>query len=145
MRTLLIIALLLITSPVMAQDSADKKPADSTLEKRIELAKKMHEINPVRDQVDRALEQVAETRPPSERDEFVKKMVEALNYKAIEKASIDAMVETYTAEELQAMVNYYGSPEGQSIKKKYPDWAAKVMPEITRMLDVTYMRLRTGQ
>lgn len=137
------VTILLLTLPqiTVAQEEA---AADTTLQKRIELAREMHKINPTRDQVHSALERVAATKPASQRRDFIIKMNEILHYKAIEKVSIDAMVELYTLEELEAMVAFHGSDIGKSIKEKHPQWTAKLAPEIIRMMDVAYMRLRTG-
>ncbi len=130
--------------------STDLKPAldikqdPSDLEERIALAKKMHEINPTRNQVNGAIDDIARSQPASEREAFKTTMRGALNYQAIEKISIDAMAETYTKAELQAMVDYFGKPEAQSAAAK--DWIynKKVYPEVARMLDQSMMRLRTG-
>jgi hypothetical protein len=67
-----------------------------------------------------------------------------LNYEALEKISIDAMAETYTVAELEAMNEYYSKPEAKSAQPKYSNYANKVFPEITRMLDEAVMRVRTG-
>ena len=104
----------------------------------------MHEIISTRSQVNAAIEQVANSRPEAERENFRTSMQNALNYKAIEKISIDAMAETYTADELEAMVEYYSKAEAQSIAKKDEIYKSKVYPEIIRMLDAAMMRIRTG-
>ena len=67
-----------------------------------------------------------------------------LNYQAIEKISIDAMAETYTLPELQAMVDYYSKPEAISAAAKDQAYGQKVYPEIMRMLDAAMMKVRTG-
>jgi hypothetical protein len=139
MRILSALFLLLLVMPqvAFAQDTAG-------LEKRIELAKKMHELRPTRDQVDAAIEQVAASQPAAEQEPFKIAMRSALNYQAIEKISIDSMAEVYSEAELQAMIDYYSKPEAKSAAAKDPEYAKKVFPEITRMLDQAMMRVRTG-
>jgi len=135
-RLLVIILLCALSLPAMAQDS--------NLERRLKLAETMHEFRPARDQVDSAILKVAQMKPPAERAAFILAAQKALNYKALEKASVEAMAEVYTLEELEAMVAYYSQPEARSAARKYSAYAAKVQPHITRMLDQALMRARVG-
>lgn len=45
---------------------------------------------------------------------------------AMEARAVDAMVETYTAEELVAMRKYYASPEGRSIVAKRSEYLTRL-------------------
>ena len=54
------------------------------------------------------------------------------------------MAETFTASELEKMVEYFGSDEAKSIAQKLPVYQAIVEPEITKMMDAALMKLRTG-
>ncbi len=130
------------TLPAAAQDPA----ADSsTVEKRLELAEKMHDLRSTRAQVDAAIEELSKRQPEAQREEFKAAMHKIFNYDAIERISIDAMVETYTLPELEAMVEYYSKPEGKSAEAKETAYAKKVFPEIIRLIDSAIMRVRTGQ
>lgn len=143
----------LLPAPLFA---ADEKPAAAAeapkpqdpadLDKRIELSKKWHELMPVsvRDQVNAAIDEASQMQPANQKEVFRANMKNVLNYQAIEKISVDAMAEIYTAAELQALVDYYSKPEAKSANSKYQQYAAKVYPEITRMLDQAMMRARTG-
>lgn len=133
--------------PKPAEEPAPKvesKQDPSTLPKRLELAQKMHEIRPTRDQVDNAIRRASESVPPKDKEAFVAAMSTILNYKAIERISIDAMAEVYTVAELEAMIEYYSKPEAKSATAKIRDWAAIVQPEINRIIDKAMMRVRTG-
>jgi hypothetical protein len=114
------------------------------LEKKVALARKMHEINPTRDQVDSAISRASFSLPENQRQPFVAAMQTVLNYNAIERISIDAMVDVYSLKELESMVEYYSKPEAQSASKKLQEWAGQVQPEVTRMIDKAIMRVRTG-
>lgn len=131
-------AFCVLSGPVLAQENVGD-PA-----KRLELSKKMHEINPTADQINAAIDDVALAQPEAEREAFKLAMRNALNYEALDKISTDAMAEVYTEAELQAMVDYFSKPEAQSAAKKEEQYNAKVYPEITRMLDQAMMRVRTG-
>ena len=134
-------------APALQEDKAEQeKPAESPdmIAKKLELARKMHQIRPTRLQVDSAINQAAMGMPEAERQPFVAAMHSVLNYNAIEKISIDAMVETFTLPELEAMVAYHSTPEAKSIGEKMAQWAMKVQPEVVRMIDSALMRVKTG-
>ena len=118
---------------------------DPTYDERRQLAAKMHELRPVRDQVEMAIDQYAQSRPASERESFKVAMRNVFNVKALEKISVDAYAETFTVKELRAMVEYYSKPEAISASDKFSDYANIVYPEIVRMLDRAAIRVKTGQ
>lgn len=115
------------------------------LELKVKLAQKMHNIRPTGEQIDSAIDQVASRLPEIQKNEFMKIMKESLNYNAIEKISIDAMVEVFTLSELQAMVDYYSKPDAISASDKMDDWAMLVKPEISKLIDGALMKIRVGQ
>ncbi len=115
------------------------------LAKKIALAKAMHKIRPTRDQVDAAVTRASMALPEYERRSFIDAMSMVLNYNAIERISIDAMIETYTLEELDSMVEYFSKPEAVSASKKIGSWSKIVQPEIARMIDKAIMRVRIGR
>lgn len=111
---------------------------------RLALSKRMHEIQPAAAQLDDAIATVAERLPPQERKGFEIAMKKILDYKTLEKTSIDAMAETFTLSELKAMVAYNESPEAQSISKKFVIYQGKIQPKVYEMLDRAMMQVRTG-
>jgi hypothetical protein len=131
-------------APEVKQESVTPAQDDATLEKRLELAKKMHEIRPSKDQVNAAIDVTAARLPQPEQEPFKSRMRSILNYRAIEKISIDAMASTFTVEELQAMVDCYGKPEAKSASDKMEAYQAIVGPELVKMIDQAMMRTRTG-
>lgn len=124
------------------QESTAKDAED--FEQRYAIAREMHKLRPVRTQVDNAIETVANRLPPAQRENFRMSMKNVLNYNAIEKVSINAMAETFTLAELEAMLEYNKKPEAISANEKFGDYQAKVGPEIVRMIDKAMMRVRTG-
>ncbi len=117
----------------------------AVLANKIALAREMHKIRPTRVQIDSAIQRASLTLPAGDRRAFVNAMKGMLNYNAIERISIDAMIETYTLKELDAMVEYYSKPEAKSASAKVISWARIVQPEIVNMIDKAMMRIRTGQ
>lgn len=126
----------------MSGEAADTDETD--YQARLALAKEMHEIRPAAKQVDDAIDSVAMKMPESARNEFKARMRNLLNYRAIERISINAMAVTYTLEELEAMVEYYSKPVAQSAVEKTAEYQQKVAPEIVRMIDRAIIQMRTG-
>ena len=143
--------LLFIQLPAHAQEAEAPSEVvspvadDPTYAERLELAEKMHELNPVRSQVYGAIDQFALRRPAEEREAFKSSMRNVFNIKALEKISVDAYAATFTVEELRAMVEYYSKPEAKSAGEKLANYNALVYPELMRMLDRAAMRIRTGK
>lgn len=130
-----------------AEEGAKTEPVkqdEATLARRVALAEEMHKIRSTKDQVDGAIKRAAKTLPANEREAFTAAMSTILNYRAIERISVDAMAETYTVEELEAMVEYYKKPEAITAAKKMRSWIEKVQPEIQRIIDKAMMQVRAG-
>ena len=113
--------------------------------KRQELAQIMHDIWPVRLQVEEALEDLALAYPSQQRAVFKSAMRKAIKYKELERSSVNAMAKNFSQDELQAMVNFYGSKVGRSISAKIDDYQQLVEPSITRMLDAALMDVKIGR
>lgn len=129
---------------VSSETVSEVSPADAEFDKRLELAKEMHQISPSADQVNLAIDAIAERMPAHQRDGFRTALRRVINYRVIEKASIDAMVETFNVEELETLVEYNRRPIVKEIQKKQIAYEEKLRPEIIRMLDKAMMRVRTG-
>lgn len=135
---------------IYAQDTAPEaeQQVESTqytdFEQRLELSRALHKIKPVKDQVDDAVNGVAERLPVSQRETFKASMRNILNYNSIENISINAMAETFTLKELEVMLEYNSKPEAMSANDKFPEYQNIVGPEILRMIDKAIMRSRTG-
>lgn len=122
-------------------------PAAGDLPQRVVLAEKMVTIRPVRSQVERAVDAYIAValrgRSESERELFRVRMLGAINADALEKITVDAYADTFTKEELAAMVEYYAKPEARSAAEKEAGLSEKISPEIIRMLDQAVMKART--
>ena len=127
------------------EQQANERPGPDTRERRLRLAERMHEIWSTRERINDALKSMAQRYPESERDSFMNAMQLAIDYGKVEEASIDAMVKTYTAQELQAMVDYYGSKAGQSAEAKRSIYQDRIQPVIQKMIDKALMAYKTGE
>ena len=131
---------LLVVTPLYAQESDQQ----ADFERRLELAEQLQEFRPAREQVDNAIDQYVSRISPQRRETYRAALKNILNYKALERISIDAYADVFTAEELTAMVEYYSKPEARSAADKFDEYGAQVYPEIVRMLDQAMIRAKTG-
>ena len=120
---------------VWAQDSDDV---------RLELARKMNDIKPAREQIFVAIETLATSYPPEKQEEFVNGMFNHMDIGAVEQKSIQIMAELFTADELRKMIDYFGSEEGKSVSEKMPVYQELVRPTLIGELDKAMMEVKTG-
>ena len=133
---------LLFTSQAFAQeDAANNDGYDA----RAALAERIHELRPVREQVDSAIAQFSQRFPENERAGIKSAMSNAFNIKALENISINAYAETFTEEELKVLIEYYTNPVAVSTTEKMEIYSGIVYPELVKMLDRAAMKARTGQ
>lgn len=159
---LCLLALFVFVAPSYAQENADdvlsetadeqvetikpvvETPKEENYAKRLELSKQMHEIWPVRPKVESAIDAVGEEVPEADRAKFKAAMRRAMKFKALEEASIDAMAEIFTVDELTAMIEFYGSKEGRSVSYKTGDYEAALQPLMIKMIDKALLDTRLG-
>ncbi len=111
---------------------------------RLELAEKMHEIWPIRVRMERALDSVADNFPEERRTEIRATMRRSIQWSVLEDESVKAMAEIFTEEELQAMIDFYGSEVGRSVSAKTGDYESALRPVITKMIDKALLDMRLG-
>ena len=68
--------------------------------------------------------------PPEYHEAFREAMKEAMDRVNIKELSINAIVKHFTVKEISAMAEFYASPEGQSITKKFPAYMEEMLPAI---------------
>ncbi|MBL4803596.1 MAG: DUF2059 domain-containing protein [Alphaproteobacteria bacterium] len=120
---------------------------DDDFAQRLVLAERMLEIRPAEKQIDRAIDTYVKNymfnAAEEDKEVFRTAMKRLMNPKALEKVAVDAYAETFTLEELEAMVDYYSKPEAQSASDKQRQLNSRIGPEIANMMDRALIRLRT--
>lgn len=108
--------------------------AEDTPELRLQHAKRYLEATNSRKMIDDLAIQMAATLPPEHREEFVALMKDHLDLAALEKVMLDNMVEVFTADELAALADFWGSPVGKSAMDKMPVYMGRAWPQLQAML-----------
>jgi len=149
----------IIGSPVLAQQETEvKEPSvkekimdkieslksDGDEKDRLELSKKMHEIWPIRQKIENALDVISQRLPQQERLKFKGAMRRSFDFDVLEKASIDAMADIFSEKELEKMIDFYGSKEGRSVSHKTSDYERALQPVIVKMMDKALLNAKMG-
>lgn len=83
--------------------------------------------------------------PPDQRADFIKRMMGLVRLDVLDKSSKEAMVNVFTADEINALANFYGSKEGASVMKKYGMYMAQVMPVIQQEIQHAIMQQQASE
>jgi hypothetical protein len=134
---LLLITLTFFPLPVMAQED------DSA--KRLELSGRMHEIWPMRTRMETVIDNVAGNFEQEQQNKIKASLRKSMDYKQLEEESTKAMAEIFTVQELQAMIDFYGSESGRAISAKTADYEIALRPIMMKIMDKAMLDLRTGQ
>lgn len=120
------------------------KISDEDMKERIRYAEEFHDIRPMRDAVNRNLEEYAKGLPEADREEFLRFVQLHIDYDKLEELSIQKMAEVYTVPEMKAMIAYFGSADGKSAEAKGPAYTSQIGPHITKAIDSALMDTRYG-
>ena len=122
MKMILTSLLVLVVGPVWALDDT---PANREQE-----AARYLQVTPPKEMMSDMAEQMAKSVPQDQRDSFKALLMKHLDMAALTKAIKDAMIKNFTADELKALADFYGSPVGKSAMKKFGAYMADVMPSV---------------
>jgi hypothetical protein len=123
MKTLVLIMIL-----AMFTDTAFA--IEDTVENRNMEAEHYLSVNPPKEMLQDVAKQVALNYPPEKREIFIKIITQYYDVGAVTKSVKETMAKVFTADELAAMAEFYGSPVGMSAMKKLGAYLAEIMPTI---------------
>lgn len=92
-----------------------------------------------------AAEGLALNLPEDQRHGFVSFLTDYIHVDALGRAMMASMVRHFTATELSALADFYGSPDGQSALRKFGVYMADVAPAMEQELASAYKRYLAGQ
>jgi hypothetical protein len=121
LRSLLLLALFVPAIHAWAADSE---------EERIAAARRYLGVAQMSKITDDTVTELARTMPDDQRDSFLQFMHNAIHPEVLERAAMASMVKVFTAEELNALADFFGSPVGRSAMSKFGLYMADVMPVI---------------
>src|SRR5256714_14979102 len=101
---------------------------NDTPETRRREAERYLQVSPPKALFEDMADKMAANIPPDQREQFKRVMTTQLDIAALTKAMMDAMVKTFTTDELKALADFYGSPVGKSAMQKFGTYMADIMP-----------------
>lgn len=120
LRMSLAIALLGAALPAVADSEQERTAAAQRYIEVVQMAKI----------VDDTVNELAKGFSGEKRERFVAFMHNAVRAEVLERAALSSMVRIFTAEELNALADFYGSPLGRSAMDKFGIYVADIMPVI---------------
>jgi hypothetical protein len=130
-KYLVVLLLLVIASACSeAKQGQPTQSSPDTPENRTVLAKRYLIIAPPGELLHSAADIAVKSFPEPDRKIFLDVMHSKALEDAIYRFILDKMVNKFTLKELQALVMYYGSPEGKSAQEKLGSLTMEVMPQL---------------
>ena len=102
---------------------------EDTEANRLKEANRYLTATPPEEMVADMAKNMAKTIPEPKRKKFIEVMTKGLDMESLRKTMVEAMVKHFTADELKALADFYGSPIGKSAMKKFGPYMAEVMPK----------------
>jgi hypothetical protein len=131
MKHLMVFLLVVIVAACSdAKLGQSQKSLPDNQENRTVVAKRYLEIMPPKDLLHGVASRVGQSLPEKDRKPFMDIMESPAMEKEAYGLLLDGLVKHFTLGELNMMVTFYGSPEGQSSIKKFGPLMAEVMPKI---------------
>ena len=113
-----------------AGDTAVTEALPDTEENRMVAAERYLKAQPMEPMMRETAEKMAAQMPPDARQMFKDAMMNELDIPKVEELTKKAMAKNFTLSEINAMADFYGSPEGTSVMKKFPQYMADLMPTV---------------
>ena len=104
--------------------------ASDTEQERVTAAKRYLEVAQISRITDDTVTELAKALPAEQRGKFLQFMREAVRPEVLERAALASMVKVFTAQEINALADFYGSPVGKSAMSKFGLYMADVMPVV---------------
>ena len=139
MNTLRSLLLLALFVPAFHASAADSE------EERIAAARRYLEVAQMSKITDDTVTELARTIPGDQRERFLEFMHNAIRPEVLERAAMASMVKVFTAEELNALADFFGSPVGRSATGKFGVYMADVMPVIQQEMFRALQQLPAGK
>ncbi len=121
---------------------ADGKPMADNAANRTLLAQELLKVQSMDSIIGDIIESMARSVPQNEQQRLRDFMQKNLDIASIRSSAVQSMAKTFTVNELAAMVEFYGSDEGQSIQKKLGPYMADLSPALQSVMQTAMARYR---
>ena len=104
--------------------------AQDTTEARQAAADRYLQAVPMAKMLDDSFAEISKTIPPDQRAQFIADIKSVVRVDFLQALTRESMVKTFTADELNALADFYGSVHGASAMQKFGAYVGRVMPAI---------------
>ncbi len=133
MKALILLVILALAAACGEQKAPQTAaPVADNEENRLAAAKKYLEVSPPKEMLNDLASKVAPTLPEKNRKSFVDLVSSKDMQEATYRISLNGLVKHFTVNEINALTAFYGSPEGKSVRQKFGDYMADVMPQVVQ-------------
>jgi hypothetical protein len=120
--------------------SATSVWAGDTPEARSKAAARYLSIVPTSKMFDEVASKVANAKPTDQRASFLRTVTDQSGQDALDREAREVMIKIFTAEELNALADFYGSPVGMSAMKKMQKYSAEMLPFVMQTIRASAQR-----
>jgi hypothetical protein len=125
-----LVAKLLMVVSLIALASGPALALDDTPQNRAAQADYYLRVVPPQHLMGDMATKLAATLPEDKRATFIALMTKNLDINAVAALMRDSMIKNFTADELKALADFYGSPVGKSAMAKMGNYMADSMPRL---------------
>ncbi|WKW52393.1 DUF2059 domain-containing protein [Rhodomicrobium lacus] len=115
---------------------------DDTPQNREAQAERYLAAVPPKSQIADTVAGIAETLPPEQQEQFKALMLKYFDIDKVSVAIRQAMVKTFTADELKALADFYGSQVAKSAVGKMDAYRAEVLPATEQELQAAIAKVQ---
>lgn len=119
--------------------------AEDGLAAREEAADRYLRVVPMGRMLEDSYAEIAKELPPEQREAFLAQMRGIVRVEALERITRDALVNTFTTDELNALADFYGSRHGASAISKFGPYMAQVMPPLLEEVQRALQELQAAK
>ena len=120
-NAMIVVVALLLSTSALAQDNA---------ETRMEAALRYDAVVPFNELMLTTAQQLKQALPADQAQDFEALMTAIVNEGRLRQYYMEQLTVTFTTAELNALADFYGSEEGQSIMRKFPEFMSVTMPYV---------------
>lgn len=135
MKHLLVLALIVATPCFALEDTPENRATE---------ADRFLAAAPPAEFLSETTSAIAKKMPEAQREQFVTLMAKNLDVPALTAAMKASLIKTFTADELKALADFYGSPIGKSSMKKFRLYMADVAPPMQTELKKAFEKTQAA-
>lgn len=139
---LFVLALTAVLGAVLAYATASVASSSPYSEERLKLARQYIASVPVEDEVKAAVDALSKNIREDQRVLFRSLAESSIDYARLRAAAELATAEIFTEDEIKAMIEFFGSDTGKAIRKKLPQYEARIQPVLTEVLHKFVVKLQ---